>query len=148
MIKLGDMRISIALVYLCLITGLAPSLLAWKPILRFATDEGLWGYARNAPTDENPNKRLSPGESVIAIHALCDATFARNPAQAYPNIAWDTPAFFGGYLLYSENNSNGNFLPNFIRTVGVSADGRGHLSLPVTEIIKAGTSFPGFPPKR
>ncbi len=134
------MRVKFGLLILCLITGLLPSLLGWTPILRFPTDEGLWGYPRSSPDDYNPNQRLSPGESGVAFHGPFDATFARNPSHAYPNIVWDTPAFYGGYLLYSENNSNGNFLPNFVRTVGVSADGRGHFSLPVTEIIKSGTS--------
>ncbi len=128
-----------AIVYLSSL-GLPSTLTAWETVLQFPNDEGLWGYPRTSPADPSSDGGVEAGQSKVIYHYVFGADIARNPERAYPNLVWDTPPFFGGFLLYSENNSNGSYLPNFVRTIGSSATGHGHISLPVTEIIKTGTS--------
>ncbi|WP_221030946.1 hypothetical protein [Actomonas aquatica] len=122
------------------ILALPQTLLSWDTVLQFPNDEGLWGYPRSSPADNAPSPGLATGENGVIYHAVFGADTARNPTRAYPAIEWDTPPLFGGYMLYSENHSNGSFGPNFVCTISASANGHGAISLPVTEIIKTGTT--------
>jgi hypothetical protein len=110
------------------------------PILTFNADEGRWATLRNVAGDITLIAETGPGESAVVYHARFGATTLRNPEFYEFGKAWEMTPFFGGYLLDVMNDSNGRFMPNFVRGVGSPAAGRGYVSLPVSEILKTGTS--------
>lgn len=126
--------------FLLLGLGVGSCLSAQTPILTFPNGEDRWGYVRSHPDDETAGITVSAGQSEVSYTAVFGADIPRNPAVSYPSDAWDTPSFFGGYLLYTDNQSNGDYNPNFVRTVSGASEGRGHISLPVTTLVNGASS--------
>lgn len=113
---------------------------AQMPILTFNPSEDRWATFRTGAGEVMSSAAIGPGESAVVYHALFGATTPRNPEFYDYGKSWDMEPFFGGYLLHVMNDSNGTFLPNFVRGVRSPASGRGYVTLPVTEILKTGDS--------
>lgn len=128
-----------------LITGtIAPStpLVAQAiPIITFPDSAGLVG---NFDAWLTFGGAVSPGQTSVVASSTFSATIAQNPTSGYagslgsspgPNVSWSTPTFFGGYQLTTTNNTDGLYLPNFVRGVVSPSGGEGYASLPVTQIL-------------
>lgn len=120
--------------------ALGGTALAQTPILVFPADENRWNTLREHGDDFTNPPALGAGEEGIRYHAVFGAEIPRNPVVSYPSIPWETPDFFGGYLLHTTNASNGDYYPNFVRTLGSPEAGRGYVSLPVTTLANTATT--------
>jgi len=123
----------------------APSGFGQTAVLSFPTSEGKFGYFENGPSDTQNSNPLTPGQTAVVYDAVFSGTTPRNPSQGYnlsdnTLVAWPTPAFYGGYRLTTTNNSNGNYLPNFVRGVTSPTSGVGYATLPLTQILALGNS--------
>lgn len=140
-----NLRHLFTLSWVVLASGIAGALNAQVKILDFPDSQGRWNTFPSI--DGDITSAGSPGSDGFALHyhALFRPSVALNPTSGYPAgsgqpTPWETPAFFGGYLMLTSNDSNGAYVPNFVRGLNSPTDGPGVASFPVTEIINSGTT--------
>jgi hypothetical protein len=141
----NQMPLRIPQTFIALLISVATPLFAQIPILSFPTSEGKFGYFENGPSDSQNFSGIAPGQTRVVYDAVFGGATARNPSNGYnlsdsSLVPWSTPAFYGGYRLTTTNNSDGDYLPNFVRGVFSPESGAGYASLPVTQIFASGSA--------